>query len=275
MKIALCIAGETREYNSFFGPDTLITHLMEAGHTVDIFGHTWDHCEKPIEDMFKFKKLVIEDQLKIVEDWVNKNPEQRLYNEWDHENDCDGPLETIEVTRAKIGQHVSGLKSLQMPETDDYDLFIRWRWDLKIEWNQQWIDKDAVNKPAAIYNADLYSRDYRNTVVKFMYDQWVNYLENRNQIPMVITDSIGWVGLHNWAIQDTHFLLNKLAHKNIKNLNWETEIAQVWNETSKCSSHMLWNHLLIRQAKCMIRQSLPNVTVFTSMKEHKINELYK
>ena len=85
----------------------------------------------------------------------------------------------------------------------------------------------------------------------------------------------GWVGHYNWTIQDTHFYLNKVAHRNIKNLNWETAIEKVWNETCKCSYHMLWNHLLIREAKCMIRQPIPNVTVFTKTERHKQNELHR
>lgn len=265
MRIALCIAGETREYNKFFGPNTIITHLMENGHTVDVFGHTWAHCEKPVEDVFKFKRLLIEDQLKIVEDWVNVNPQQRQFSYWDDENNCEGPLEDIELTRAKIGQHISGLKCLQMPETNDYDVFIRWRWDLTLQWDQHWISKEA----------DLYSQDDKNKIVKLMFDQWIDYLETKNDLPVILTDGHGWVGHYNWTIQDTHFYLNKVAHRNIKNLKWETAIERVWNETCKCSYHMLWNHLLIREAKCMIRQPIPNVTVFTKTERHKNNELHR
>jgi hypothetical protein len=276
MKIALCIAGETRDYNTFFGPDTIITHLMENGHTVDIFGHTWNHCEKPVEDIFKFKRLLIEDQLKVIEDWVNGYPEKRQFAYWDHENDGYGPLEDIEVTRAKIGQHVSGWKSLQMPETNEYDLFLRWRWDLKLEWNQTWLTLPGQQKrDPSIQPHDKTLLESKIPVIKEMFNQWVDYVATKDDLPVILTDGHGWVGEYSWTIQDTHFFLNKSAHKNIKNTEWGPAIQKVWNETSKCSSHMLWNHLLIKAAKCVIRQSLPNATAFTSIERHNVNELYR
>ena len=55
MKIAFCISGETREHNKFYGPDSMITYLMELGHTVDVFGHTWDHSEVPNSSLYNFK----------------------------------------------------------------------------------------------------------------------------------------------------------------------------------------------------------------------------
>ena len=58
MKIALCISGETREYNKYHGPDTLITLLLDLGHTVDIFAHTWEHCERPVKLLYPIKKLI-------------------------------------------------------------------------------------------------------------------------------------------------------------------------------------------------------------------------
>ena len=252
LKIAFCISGETREYNSFFAPDTMITHLMEMGHTVDIFGHTWAHCEKPQTDIFNFKRLHIDDQEKVIGDWVSGNAELRSWSEHD-----SNVLQHLDVTRAKIGQHVSGIKCLQFPETDDYDVFYRWRWDLgilpeKLEFRE--------------------SSEYDQMINEF--NKWTDWIGTHNRFAACITDNTGWLGRHWWGIQDTHFMLNKLSHRNVKNMNWEKAIEKVWHDYGKWSYHALWNHLIIDEANTMIGQKLPDLLGFSATKRHKTNELF-
>ena len=68
--------------------------------------------------------------------------------------------------------------------SNDYDVFIRWRWDLKIDWSQHWI------KETTYFSGD------RNEVVKLMFNQWIDYLETKDDLPVVLTDGNGgtWMG---------------------------------------------------------------------------------
>jgi hypothetical protein len=254
MKIAFCISGETREHNKFYGPDSMITYLMELGHTVDVFGHTWDHCEAPKSSLYNFKLLQIDNQHKLISDWTNVDLINRA---WFAESTevSNGVIQSLDITNAKIGQHVSGWKCLQMPHTDQYDVFYRWRWDLTLDRGSLENERYMIDK----------------TLIP-----WLDYAKTNNKIPIVITDNCGWIS-RNISIQDQHFFLNKLTHQNIKQIPWETAISNVWHRNNqKCSYHMLWNWLLMYEADAYIGEKLYHKIVsLTSTAPHNNNEKFE
>lgn len=256
MKIAFCISGETREHNKFYGPNIMITYLMELGHTVDVFGHTWEHCEVPNSSLYNFKQLQIDDQHKLIGDWVNEDPGNRAWQvDSERIKQADGKtvIQSLDVTNAKIGQHVSGWKCLQMPDTDQYDVFYRWRWDLTIN--------------SSILENEKYMID--KTLIP-----WLDYAKTNNKIPLAITDNCGWV-TYSISVQDQHFFINKLTHQNIKQIPWETAILNVWyRNNEKCSYHMLWNHMLIYEAGAYIGEKVHSMVALTHTGKHKNNELF-
>lgn len=246
MKIAFCISGETREHNKFYGPDNMITYLMELGHTVDVFGHTWDHSEVPDSSLYNFKLLQIDNQHKIISDWTNVDLINRAWFA-DSKQVVTEPgneiIQSLNITNAKIGQHVSGWKCLQMPDTDQYDIFFRWRWDLQLNPNLVENEKYTIDK----------------TLIP-----WLDYVKANNKIPIVITDNSGWVA-RNLSVQDQHFFMNKLTHQTIKQIPWETAISNVWTANNqKCSYHMLWNWMLINEAGAYIGEKVDNIVSLTS-----------
>lgn len=244
MKIALCISGETREFNIYYPPNNYITWLREKGHTVDVFAHTWSHCEKPQPTIFNFKQLIIEDQDKVIGDWSNVDPEFRSFSFWDEENNCRGVPQPLEVTKEKIGQHVSGWKCLQLPETDDYDFVIRWRWDLAIA-----------------------TREHVPEIMDILYPPQLDYISTYNEKPLCMTDCVSRWGRFNLELNDIMYLINKPAHINIKNSPWEQAVLDAWaEEENPCSYHTLWNLMLGVSAKAEISTMLPDVHAIINQK---------
>ena len=238
MKIALCISGETREYNKYHGPDTLITLLLDLGHTVDIFAHTWEHCERPVPLLYPIKKLIIDNQQELIGIWSASSPDHYTWREGP-----DGPPASLEVTCEKIGQHVSGLRSLALPETLDYDVFVRWRWDLEVQ--IQWLNQQ---------------RDW----IDVLYNPWIEWIGSNNNDSFCITENGGWIARYNWSIQDTHFMLNKIAHTHVKTKTWQSLIANVWGQFGKCSYHTLWNQIILRELEANFGCQLPQLAGFDS-----------
>lgn len=253
MKIALCISGETRHYNKYFGPEVFITWLMSHGHSVDVFGHTWTHCDVPSSsDIIRFKELLIEDQDTVISNWVLENPEKRGWP-----GDFKDQAEMLNKTKAKCGQHVGGIKSLQMPNTEDYDVFIRWRWDLTI-------NNDVLN-------GKMYMLD----------DLWLPKLEftRTRSEPVGITSCLSWLTAEYPSIEDTHYIFNKSAHKNLKQIDTLGAIEGIWNDGPDAdfvSYHILWNYLLIRFGNIMLGTLLPDVFVFEDgWDQSKKDDIYK
>lgn len=239
MKIALCISGESRDFNKFHAPETIITRLMEKGHHVDVFGHTWTHCDIPNStDVINFKDLLIEDQDSIISKWVLEDPEKRGWP-----GDYNSQEEMLERTKARCGQHVSGIKCLQMPNTDDYDVFIRWRWDLMISDNLQKVSDEFL---------DMH------------YHPWFDFVKDHED-PVALTSCNSWITPYYPSIEDTHYFFNKHAHKEIKQMNILKNIEFLWTTADGIgyvSFHTLWNYLLLECARIHIGTQLPNITCF-------------
>ena len=75
-KACFIFSGETREYNRaelFKGHKWLADELKSRyGYDVDFIGHTWDHCDTPLN--FKNFKYYKKENQKIIDDWVLMNP---------------------------------------------------------------------------------------------------------------------------------------------------------------------------------------------------------
>ena len=152
MRLAICISGETRSWGEYPSKNLayFISTLEKAGHEVDVFGHTWDHCEQPSQEHVKFKKLVITDQ-DVIDEWVKEDWINRIslshelcesygYDQYNHEAfdmakikyenlSDDARTEILNSSRVGYAQFISAWTSFNLPD-DTYDMYLRWRWDL-------------------------------------------------------------------------------------------------------------------------------------------------
>ena len=152
MRLAICISGETRSWGEYPSKNLayFISTLEKAGHEVDVFGHTWDHCEQPSQEHVKFKKLVVTDQ-DVIDEWVKEDWINRIslshelcesygYDQYNHEAfdmakikyenlSDDARTEILNSSRVGYAQFISAWTSFNLPD-DTYDMCLRWRWDL-------------------------------------------------------------------------------------------------------------------------------------------------
>ena len=247
MKIALCISGETREYNKFFGPSVFVEYLRSKGCTVDIYGHTWKHCnEVPLEtDIIKFKELVIEDQA-VIDRWVDENPNG---HGWDtprpaHMQADEWFGRLYHNTRVKLGQHIGGFTCLRIPDYNNYDLCIRWRWDLTLNLNLDW----EINAMENIFYPVLEST--------------ARLVEE-----LAVTSCNSGIAPYGPCLEDTHYAFNRRAMFNINNFNLHDAILNAW-VGGKVSYHTLWNKLIVTGSQTPIRTTLPNLSSFTKSGPH-------
>jgi hypothetical protein len=129
MKVAICLSGETRIFNRYVQKfNNLISQSKQEGITVDLYGHTWDHCDIDFETGL-LKQLKIENQ-KVIDDWVKEDFIKRTYYDPADLIPVDKDFISLNIDRSRkvYGQMFSGITSLQMPD-DSYDLYIRARWD--------------------------------------------------------------------------------------------------------------------------------------------------
>ena len=254
MKIALCISGETREYNKYFAPTSLVQYLRSKGCTVDIYGHTWSHCIAPEEtDTIKFKELLIEDQADIIDRWVDENPNK---HGWDtprfahmHADEWFGKL--YHNTRMHIGQHVGGFHSLRMPDENEYDLYVRWRWDLALNTTKDW-------------DIQLLENEFYPML------EWVS---TRSEA-IGLTSCESFYGHYGPCLEDSHYFFNQLAMPSINRLDYFTEILRFWIY-GKVGFHTLWNKLLAEGCFIRLGSRLPNLTYFCKSTEHINDPIYR
>ena len=253
MKIALCISGETREYNKYFAPTSLIQYLRSKGCTVDIYGHTWSDCVVPEEtDTIKFKELLIEDQA-IIDRWVDKNPNK---HGWDTPRPANMQADEwfgrlYHNTRIHIGQHIGGIHCLRMPDENEYDLYVRWRWDLELKTIKDW-------------DIQLLENNFYPML------EWAS---TRSEA-IGLTSCESFYNHYGPCLEDSHYFFNKLAMSPINQLDYHEEILRFWI-TGKTSFHILWNKLLAEG--CFIRLStrLPNLVYFKKSSQHKHDPIFE
>lgn len=269
MRIAICIGGETRDYNDdpSNNLEYLVNRLRGDGHIVDVYGHTWAHCDLPRRDRVQFKDLQIEDQ-SIIDEWTHQDWINRLhlnknladefnYNHDFHDNfdsdklaihnlDIDS-IKRIEMsTRAGYAQHISGWKSFQLVN-DDYDVYLRWRWDLIFI--QRYFSE----------NTDHYSG-----AIEFYYPFFVKALREINDISYSSADDdrLNFMfngntlihGCYNICVDDAYFAFTHRAKQSIDSINIFDALADRFSvspeedyDTShtKAVAHTLWSWLIL------------------------------
>ena len=261
LSIAIALSGETRNYNEQNGPDSIINFLRSRGHLVHLYGHTWDHCEVP-NNSSMFKHLSVESQ-STIDSWIKEDFMLRAWSNRAFNPTCklidmsseEFVKRILAESRAKYGQHFSGLKSIYSVPKNIYDIIIRWRWDLTIS-------------PYYLNSIDLMNIFHTRL-------EWLNQknLENFNVIQC---SSNSWANAYGYAIEDTNFYINKHAHTNLLKMNISDRFDRVFLKLSgneKCSYHTLWTELLTQTTENELAFELPNITCFTSERLHPPNKL--
>lgn len=249
MKIAVCLSGETRNYNQDLadpharGPMDFVHELQKHFDTVDVFGHTWQHCEIP-SNHTDFKKFKQQDQ-QVIADWVTQDFVNRVYtdggegnfNSYNKLNDL-GPDKFIESylekSKAIYGQTWSASECFDLVPLNEYDIVVRYRWDLRHEGDSKFFKDTVVNRILWICG---------------------KFFDHNNDTPLMVSTCNGHVST-GWPqpeahIEDTFFILSGQAHCVVCQVAIADKLDQIIEKNMgrmhMPAHHSLWRSVLFTQ----------------------------
>jgi hypothetical protein len=253
MKMALCISGETRTWNLFdnqetiegqlghaLGHDWMVKHWRALGWDIDVYGHTWDYCEYPEEtDNIQFKKLTISNKDTEIGDWIRQDVLSRAVLHAKDFKDYPSPTTEflIEESKAAWGQIFSNCLCMeQIDDFDEYDLVVRSRWDLCIEYPNSM-------EPVISHYDDMtfFIKNYSNMMHLFVKSN--GFVDGCNLL--LVGNSWQFFKDKFDISEDTFFCVTSgNAFINIlKNKTWKQELHNLIEEVpllKRCCSHDLW-----------------------------------
>lgn len=285
MKIALCLSGETRMFNEFndasleLGPQEFYRKLQQHNPdwTVDVYGHTWTHCETPVTDVFQFKQLVIEDQ-KLIDDWVKEDFINRAFSnkiDFNPKNKLSDMTpdawvdKLLDRSRWAYGQHFSAYHCFALLPKNEYDIIIRYRWDLNFHpfFNPS---GSQISNFGASSAMDFFSKSIGRSIENLISPKHYGI-----EPAAVITNNMYVHGGQPCGIQmdDTFFMFNRKAFEVIGKGNdghdtiFENHLTCVFRniaENEKHSAHSLWGDLLFShrhntRGLIIFHPDLPNI----------------
>lgn len=243
MRIAVCLSGETRTFNlkkeGHRNPADFIDELKKFCPQVDVYGHTWAHCEEPVTERFVFAALMMEDQ-NIISEWVKEDFVNRAYSNrsgWNQQVKLSDmtPEEYVEKSLARsrqaYGQVFSGFKCFSMVPVNYYDVVIRYRWDLEHIGDTEHFEKTVVRK------------------IKWLVEK------QAQGYPFGVATSNSWIGSGHpptVTMEDTFFMINALGHEYLISTTiqekLETVFEQAWGN-EKSEAHSLWTDCIFTSMK--------------------------
>lgn len=242
IRIAVMLSGETRNYNTVGDrqhPQYFVNILKEYYDTVDVYGTTWSHCEPPDPTKLALKQFVQIDQ-SVIDEWVM---EDFMYRGWNHDSwNPNNRLDqlgselfvdtVLTKTRAAYGQHWIGFESFAMPDVNEYDIFIRFRWDLGLD-----------NFPSHDIEQWIIDRNIHSKI------SWIHNLEQTENMNMLLTTNNSFIHPYcNTSIEDTMFIMNSGAVAELRKHTIQERLLRVFNDFCnggiKSSAHTLWHQLI-------------------------------
>lgn len=168
-RIAFCISGEIRTWsNSSIDGESpeqtiirAIENLRSKGYVVDVYGSTWDYCDKVDETIFK--RIDYNDSTQV-KSWVDNT----LFPKF--KSVCKEIIYTSDGLFNAYGQIWNILNAFKIAGPS-YDLYIRTRFDSKIEsdWNdvisETFFHKEE-NKPIINLSGAVIDFNGKNTKLK-------------------------------------------------------------------------------------------------------------
>lgn len=138
MKIALLVSGQVRTYDNIkeFGPTYIKSEFEKRGHTVDIVGVKWDTCELN-SNVDEFSDILTVSNSDF-ENWILADTRRRFIVNGCYANRNKNAIKDstwlLESTKHACAQHYLFGKGLRyvIDSGKEYDLLIRWRWDVQI-----------------------------------------------------------------------------------------------------------------------------------------------
>lgn len=222
MKIAICVSGETRDFNKILKDPShrsvldFADDLRQIFTKVDIYAHTWAHCEYP-ERGDMIKSLSIDDQI-VIDNWVSGDFLNRAFPSKNTVSFSDYLL----ASRNAYGQVFSGFRCFGLVPVNEYDVVIRFRWDLECVGDLEFIKKVFVPivEKLAVTDKDI---------TRGVGTADITIESSQHQTRTVI--------------QDSFFMLNSRGHDYITAQSIEDKLEDIFQSypgNEKTATHNLW-----------------------------------
>lgn len=257
LKIAILVSGEIRNWNA--GPcDHLINfrNIIQRDYVntkVDIYGHTWSHCD--IENI-KYKELfsgIIVDDISMISDWVCSDILLRGIITGDEKYTRETALDSIINSSIQHYAQITGFMAGLRGIPENYDYVIRVRWDL--EYN---ITRERLDELFLILDEFI-----KKDVVLLSHKTSLQYLDSP-----FIRDVV------KISIQDNFFILSKPAFQAMKDRSYFEVFDNILRKSHRGdnipSDHGLWSlyfGFFCRKRNMEMIATLPNIG--SILRQHK------
>ena len=292
MKIALFMCGETRSFNvdGKFQLLKLKNVIESTGHTLDCYGLHWDDCDYPDQDVVKFKQIKTVSQ-QIIREWVERDIENRAIanigyarERWEQLYDMDLNKipydELVYSSYTSLGQVIGGWMALQMiPQ--EYDLYIRWRWDCSITVGNFTHGEVIFDYVRQTYGCKDFE-EVKNILIDPRLRGFVLQLEefhNENSEyvgALALGTSVVSKTAAMSTIDDVFFVFSKRIKDKIDALdmwNFFGEFLSKYDFEWRPDSHNLWTNPIIDDLDENIKLAVPDIIGFTRTSERETEEL--
>lgn len=229
MKVAVCISGQTRDFNK--NKEIILNDLesLFGDHEYDLYGHTWSDCEKP-DDMSIFKVFAQTDQ-NIISDWVKEDIQTfGTFYDWNDMpeyveilNKDTGYLQFIcDRSKGRLGQTLSAHECFKLVPHNSYDIIVRYRWDI------------LINYDIYMYGSDRVLSDFKIAIEHFLSSGC------DIAVPTHLRFCYGSTG--NITVPDLFFVMTKSCHSIVV----DADIKKIYRKINQnnLSSHSLWGEVL-------------------------------
>lgn len=258
MKIAICLSGQTTDYNS----ENMMQMFSSIfpSYEIDFYGHTWSD-QYPPTNITDFYSFVQTDQNEIFENFKDNIWDMAPYEKWwnnesDYlENPVDFVKERINITFGQFVSHHTCINLINNPK--QYDAIFRWRWD-------------------AVHPKEDYSR-YAD-VYKKLIDDWINsedsfgvsIEEKDDKIikPMLAESPMSVTYNGKVFLRDNTFMFDADAVVGIQEVNVYDTLRKAYQfrKDTREHSHLLWPLYFQSIQKFGIRSELPRTIVLKYMR---------
>lgn len=265
-KIAICISGQTRDYNQNIEKYRDMLDILFSDFEYDIYGHTWDDCAEPV-NADEFKRFLMTDQDEIW-NFVKKDLFRLVpfRAEWIESQEYSAALENDtgfvqlckRISNGAFGQFWSAYLCLnQIENIDEYSFIVRMRWDNYLTLDNEDIIAGFKKRLLDFKNKKNMDSDFCSTGGVLLMNE-------------MLVDKTGVF------FNDVFFILNTASAKKIINNSIDYAILDIYNKTSKRpTAHHLWYEYLVNICNCTLSNGLANVVGINSSYLPKENKKWR
>lgn len=272
MKVAITISGQTRSYNRDARDHLdVFMEIMNKRHgwTFDLYGIVWEDCEMPC-DPEKFKVLETRNQQDLKDHIrehysvlsspiATKDDDPDLKDEWiEFIDSLPNQFEKeIEWSNRRLAQVWGAFEAVDLiDDLDEYDMIIRWRWDLGFY--VKGVDNIMEREEG---NNGIILDHYIDQMIEVLREEWEEFQERPTvffagfaKSPSIMLNDVIY-------LEDQFMIFNKMVCRAIQESDNFEVLRFNWNNElhfNRLGEHTLWTKIFYALGKWQCVKPNPN-----------------